>query len=1238
MEISRESKNLKAELEHKKVQLQTLNNDYAELKNTNDSLRSNINNLETKIAADRGHIHQLTCKIDESEKKRKDELFDIELKNSAYQLEIKELTQKIRTLEKSKDEMKTPPKNRRGRKATSPFKTMRDTGLCQIDDIRDTRDIAVGPSTPFIETPKKNLTSDKNTMTDNFNYTRDDVYPLYCGKCKELLDKPMEIIINEMTNLPLPLSPLPATPRRRKLIPRTPAIVQNDKGVSARLENIEQTLGELLEKTNNQTKQQNMEHVIPHYNYAPPSRCCGHNNLTHEHNTPQVDVITALVSKLMEMNDKKSSKRPRVVEKVRKRRLKRVKTRVKKIKLPEKSWEVESETTTINDRDSAIDLYPPTPLLDPPLQLPSQDIFDHRDLFSEPQHEIISNSRLSEEFPEQQMDEHASQCHTDETNASAESSNCVSPTLPVKQTGISKRKRGGDGQKTGGRMNLFKKIRKLKTNQTAVVPIKPLKPDDNLPIKPNEPAPGQKKRIAHVRKSVPDETRIFAQSDILPHEAQDIPVNKIKPDESEEVPLNKIIHKEIQEVSEINSDNNSRMQRGRVTRSMGKSHSTVATVSAAIQVISPRSIIERRKKKQNAPTIVITDCNAINDNHKIQEIPSVQVPLPIEDKHEGPLKQEVGKNQIINESIPHFTTSNDNLIDVDTKNNCEAIKTHEIITEATEMLLQEPLVVPIAELDNPPEIMEIEPEDENIPVTLASPEEPSPASPDAYEPTLDLTPVADVPVASIYDSVMIEEPINNIEPCTLSSPYNEPLESCNSPSNTNDVNCVRELRNRKVQISPTASIAINTKLSSNVIPVKNINFESNQSIESFLERHLALKTKTTKKKNVKYHQEAAIKLCKDAQETVANDLKSLINSPNWDKIIHDNVVDNLTKIPSERLLARCVVNLIIELSKNNEPTDNTYTPPAPILTKSQQRIISLLVSLDKFKPNVIIEIFNVISYHLMRPNFFPELEEAEALSRIFVSLARLKKDRERVRIFICDALYSLQRKALIVIHAVISNWCEVLPMYDENQLLYLPMCIVHVIRAHKYVPNESPKIGQLKRLLKGLYNYPEDQPLSKTHIKKLLAGLVNDKPDQSIMTAIILIAKKEGCEWTYKNIINGGLLKIIIDNKDNSCIYDALRLLGFLLRVFPIADEDGSVRKTVEQLSAILDQGSASNDVEEGVVSALISLARQRFEDVAQSVLAWKPKRNLSSKLQQQLTSFFNTKPPTVWYKLKQKH
>lgn len=51
---------------------------------------------------------------------------------------------------------------------------------------------------------------------------------------------------------------------------------------------------------------------------------------------------------------------------------------------------------------------------------------------------------------------------------------------------------------------------------------------------------------------------------------------------------------------------------------------------------------------------------------------------------------------------------------------------------------------------------------------------------------------------------------------------------------------------------------------------------------------------------------------------------------------------------------------------------------------------------------------------------------------MYTVLARIKKDREKVRIFCCDALYCLGVHAILILYTVFTSWPEVFPNNETS--------------------------------------------------------------------------------------------------------------------------------------------------------------------------------------------------------------
>ena len=52
--------------------------------------------------------------------------------------------------------------------------------------------------------------------------------------------------------------------------------------------------------------------------------------------------------------------------------------------------------------------------------------------------------------------------------------------------------------------------------------------------------------------------------------------------------------------------------------------------------------------------------------------------------------------------------------------------------------------------------------------------------------------------------------------------------------------------------------------------------------------------------------------------------------------------------------------------EDEEPLDKTYTPPAPMMSRTQQKIVTLITSLEKLMPNIVDLVTAGIDFSLFR--------------------------------------------------------------------------------------------------------------------------------------------------------------------------------------------------------------------------------------------------------------------------------
>lgn len=459
-----------------------------------------------------------------------------------------------------------------------------------------------------------------------------------------------------------------------------------------------------------------------------------------------------------------------------------------------------------------------------------------------------------------------------------------------------------------------------------------------------------------------------------------------------------------------------------------------------------------------------------------------------------------------------------------------------------------------------------------------------------------------------------------------------------SPRDVNEMENARNIQeetcisNRAIKMQTTGTQYKNLVMSQRNKKMELIfvphNFEESQAPMSRLYKYIN-KKKCTKKhklscKEIKY-------ACKITDKFVKKQLRRLMNSDWKDSIydsIHNDIKVKLENTCGPRIIAKCIVEFIIDEVNHTEALDKSFTPPAPLMTKFEQKIITLLFDLEASKPMVIYFVQAAIEFHMFRLDSDVK-DPIDSLTRIYVVLSRIQKDREKIRMMCCSALYCMNLKSIAVLNTILTCWSEVLPNAETNKEI-LSKCIAFLINS-LYISTDKDrilkKLKHLKSLVSRCHNYTSE---TVNDIVKELMTALKAKRIEGLDTAIILVAKREKAQWTYKNIIESVLLPIIISNQ-HPCIYSAFSLLGRLLRAFPLQDKDQIVHDISEQLCALIQSGQGSHDQQEGIISALLSLSRQKFDVISWPVIKWTPSKSLRPIVDTQLQTFLHTRTSKFW-------
>lgn len=121
---------------------------------------------------------------------------------------------------------------------------------------------------------------------------------------------------------------------------------------------------------------------------------------------------------------------------------------------------------------------------------------------------------------------------------------------------------------------------------------------------------------------------------------------------------------------------------------------------------------------------------------------------------------------------------------------------------------------------------------------------------------------------------------------------------------------------------------------------------------------------------------------------------------------------------------------LMSTMRKNDVICRTYTPPAPPMSKSEQVLLYVIVQLSNNWPSVNLFYYTLesIEYTLFRLSHTPDFEQVENLAHFYAVLCRYAQNKNRLRLFMLDAMYCMSYKAIPLIKQCIDVWMHVIPL------------------------------------------------------------------------------------------------------------------------------------------------------------------------------------------------------------------
>ncbi|XP_013188862.2 uncharacterized protein LOC106133614 [Amyelois transitella] len=356
--------------------------------------------------------------------------------------------------------------------------------------------------------------------------------------------------------------------------------------------------------------------------------------------------------------------------------------------------------------------------------------------------------------------------------------------------------------------------------------------------------------------------------------------------------------------------------------------------------------------------------------------------------------------------------------------------------------------------------------------------------------------------------------------------------------------------------------------------------------------------------------------------------------PDETKTGMDDLVENLQSWNVKQFLSG-FMKYLQEPQRKVELYSKVNSPPAPPMTKTEQILIYIILQLKEIwsTVDVVNYILNSIEFIMFKLNRTPEFDTIESMSHFYAILCRYFKMKTRLRLFMLDAMYCMQYKAITLIRQCMDVWMHILPLAHmgiaKNPLV---TCVVYLLHFYK-CEDHFNRVQDIRNILYRKYSYQMSE-WNEAKILEMFRSAIYELRDipvekKMLRLSLVIIAKRQGARWCQKNIITN-LLQPIIEKKNSPSVAKqfCISMLGPLLKPFPA---DMKVHcEIVMNLLIDMTKQKSSQSMEEAIFTSLIYMSKHNHYRVISALLSWHPKK-ISQECHEILRDFVRDKPANAW-------
>lgn len=143
----------------------------------------------------------------------------------------------------------------------------------------------------------------------------------------------------------------------------------------------------------------------------------------------------------------------------------------------------------------------------------------------------------------------------------------------------------------------------------------------------------------------------------------------------------------------------------------------------------------------------------------------------------------------------------------------------------------------------------------------------------------------------------------------------------------------------------------------------------------------------------------------------------------------DKLVADLKKNDTKHLIS-ALIKYLKNPDRKTELFKTVNSPPAPPMTQSEQVLLYIISQLNMSysSTDIVEDLLKNIEFTLFALNRTPEFVVIESMAHFYAVLCRYFKFKSRLRVFIMDAMYCMQFKAVPLIKQCLDVWMLILPL------------------------------------------------------------------------------------------------------------------------------------------------------------------------------------------------------------------